>query len=606
MTVAKDILDRGLLPQPLTHCHHHEHHCCEHDCKCDNYSKVDLCELNTVLKDLDNKIRDVKEYETLSYVDGKTYPKNSVVIFKNKLYSAKVETSSPPDTEFWKEVDVTNEPKSYYNELPIGTVVTVPKDAEIFGFIDYVPGKEFSTTLFPALHKALGVKAFPTYPDSTLEDSLPIGSILHVFSKENIPNGWVLFEHKPNNLANTELHDLLTKMTVNLPNGVAKNVWDNALKQNTFPAFTKDFFLRVTRSNSVKNIGEMYEHSTINLYDNEFVFPPVVNQPNDVRQELSHPIVQPLTDPLTTKPTLTPSDIVLYGSSTDAYSTLTGKREQDLPHGTVLTVQSQRNLIDSEVAPYHMSVYMIVKASSLPRALGGFKQVIKAFDVIDAPREAIVLEIQELLNTRLEFIQQYETLTKKFEAQLKDLQTQIDDKLKELNNLYGDVYQNYISKANESLNQFKEELYRKLNEAKINYDQQILELNNVINRRLEEVTRPYVSQVENANNKVKALEPKVSDNTAKIGTLQNKLDELTSDLEKVSAKANSTPDNVVVFESKPDEFKYYERDFLPTVIYGKRYSEAVLACPDTWYTIVKGGKRYNLPLYLSAQEINKQ
>lgn len=613
MTVAENIIERGLSPQPFTHCHQHHHECndCECHCKCDNYSKVDICELNTVLKDLDKRIADIKEYETLSYIPNKVYPKNSVVIFENKLYASKLETDSPPNTEFWKEVDLENQPKSYYNELPIGTVVTVPKDSEVFGFIDFVPGKEFSTTLFPDLYKALGSKLFPTYPGGVLEDSLPIGSMLHVLSKDNIPNGWVLFEHKPNSLANTELHSLLTKMTINLPNGLAKNVWDNALKQNTFPAFSKDFFLRVTQGMSVKHIGEMYEHSTLNLYDNAFGFPPVVNPPNDIRQDLATNVVSALTDPLTVTPSLTPTEVVLYGSTTEAYKTLTGK---DVPPSTVLTVQSQRNMIGDEVAPYHMSVYCIVKASSLPRSLGGFKQVVKAFDVVDAPKETVVLEIQELLNTRLEFINEYELLTKKFENELLNIQNKIDDKIKLLNDLYNGVYNDYISKATDSLNEFKTELYNKLNEARIAYDLKVLELNNFITSKLDEIAKPYVGKVNDLNLKFNNLEPKVLKNTQDILDLKNKdltqdndISSLKDSLTALKSEVGKVNPNALSLEKSPEQekFLFKETDTVPTIIYGKKWGEAILAAPDTWYTIVKDGKRYNLPLYLSFEETKR-
>lgn len=168
-----------------------------------------------------------------------------------------------------------NKPKET-DSNPIGTILTVPLKTNLTGYINYVEGSTFDSSLYPELFQILGTNEFSGLSNGS-NFNLPIGSIIYWLSTElTIPDGFVEWNTFPQSLIRfPELVRSLTIMANQLPEGKSKEAWLSALAQNTFPVFEHTgFYLH----GSLNQIG-LYETDT-NKQSTLQVFPAVVDFSN--------------------------------------------------------------------------------------------------------------------------------------------------------------------------------------------------------------------------------------------------------------------------------------------------------------------------------------
>lgn len=178
------------------------------------------------------------------------YSKGSIVTYEGALYVSLTDENVKhvSQTSHWGRFVI--EPNaSHHNDYPngkpkdtnpVGTILTVPVNAQLDGYMDYVEGAEFNRVIYPELFRVLGSNRFGTSSNTNKE--LPIGSLVHILSTEDIPDGWVEWNRYSSLAGYPELHQALSRMVERLPIGPVRQVWTEALKQYRFPEFSVSGF----------------------------------------------------------------------------------------------------------------------------------------------------------------------------------------------------------------------------------------------------------------------------------------------------------------------------------------------------------------------------
>jgi len=303
------------------------------------------------------------------------YPKGAVVTYKDKLLISTVDGNKrhPANTMFWKSVEPTETNTTVVVDTnPIGTIITVPHSVDKSGYIPFIEGTKFNKTEYPDLYNALGSDTFGSIHTS-IENELPLGTLVHTLDTTNVPNGWMVWEHRAGNLINyPELKHILTLLVQRLPMGTSKLVWQNALNLDTLPQFDGDFFLR---SASYGFVGDYVQDS---IKSNGFNMMPVIvdesttlNPMGIMRCGDDTRIHSPISGVQVT-PTLIDTKVVLTGNYVDKY--------QDIPSAKLFNVGS--GLGNTETAPKHLKTRLLIKASKANSLMPStHKQLIKAFEV---------------------------------------------------------------------------------------------------------------------------------------------------------------------------------------------------------------------------------
>lgn len=184
------------------------------------------------------------------------YDKGAIVTFNGGLYVSLTNHNIKhvSQTSHWGKFVI--EPNdSIYNDYqscttkqdnnPVGTILTVPVNTELEGYMDYIEGNTFNATIYPELYLALGSNKFGT---STVikGDTLPVGSIIPLLSSTSqIPDGYIEWTTMYGSLSKyPELVKVLTDMVNRLPLSESKTAWSEALRTQSLPAFEHSgFFL---------------------------------------------------------------------------------------------------------------------------------------------------------------------------------------------------------------------------------------------------------------------------------------------------------------------------------------------------------------------------
>lgn len=178
------------------------------------------------------------------------YSKGSIVTYEGALYVSLTDENVKhvSQTSHWGRFVI--EPNtSHHNDYPngkpkdtnpVGTILTVPVNAQLDGYMDYVEGAEFNRVIYPELFRVLGSNRFGTSSNTNKE--LPIGSLVHILSTEDIPDGWVEWNRYSSLAGYPELHQALSRMVERLPIGPVRQAWTEALKQYRFPEFSASGF----------------------------------------------------------------------------------------------------------------------------------------------------------------------------------------------------------------------------------------------------------------------------------------------------------------------------------------------------------------------------
>nr|DAY02182.1 MAG TPA: chitinase C [Caudoviricetes sp.] len=174
---------------------------------------------------------------------GVVYKENDVVVYDGHLYISKKDNNikHPSQSSAWTQVG--KEQEKPQSPFPIGTILTVPVNQEMDGFIPYVEGESFNRLVYPELFKVLGTDVFSEITNNGSNDSLPIGSLVYSFSPmSTIPDGWVEVTSRVGALTKyPELKQVLKSMAVALPME-SQSMWLAALEANTFPDLQGYFF----------------------------------------------------------------------------------------------------------------------------------------------------------------------------------------------------------------------------------------------------------------------------------------------------------------------------------------------------------------------------
>lgn len=177
------------------------------------------------------------------------YSKGSIVTFEGGLYVSFVDNNIKhvSQTSHWGRFVIESN-SSHHNDYPngkpkdtnpVGTILTIPVTTELDNYMDYVEGAEFNPVIYPELYKVLGSKRFGT---GLGNKDLPIGSLVHILSTEDIPDGWVEWNRYSSLAGYPELHQALSRMVERLPIGPVRQAWTEALKQYRFPEFSASGF----------------------------------------------------------------------------------------------------------------------------------------------------------------------------------------------------------------------------------------------------------------------------------------------------------------------------------------------------------------------------
>ena len=178
------------------------------------------------------------------------YSKGSIVTYEGALYVSLTDENVKhvSQTSHWGRFVI--EPNaSHHNDYPngkpkdtnpVGTILTVPVNAQLDGYMDYIEGAEFNRVIYPELFRILGSNRFGTSSNTNKE--LPIGSLVHILSTEDIPDGWVEWNRYSSLAGYPELYQAFSRMVERLPIGPVKQAWTEALKQYRFPEFSASGF----------------------------------------------------------------------------------------------------------------------------------------------------------------------------------------------------------------------------------------------------------------------------------------------------------------------------------------------------------------------------
>lgn len=338
-----------------------------------NQEQVSFKVLNGAFNQVSEALHYLHKQGVPQYSVGVVYPKDAVVTFNGNIYLSLVDTNEQHVTqvEFWKCLTV-DEVKENTDDLPIGTILTVPNNTTKIGYIDYTSGGSYSRLLYPELYTALGTEQFGDFGVTSEIDVFPVGTVLHTLNTNDIPNGWVEWKYAKNSLSNyPTLLNLIQKVATQLPVGDVQNIWLNAIKDKSLPWFDNGFFLRGTQFPAT--IGDFITDST--YVDTLTALPVVVDTSNTLnplgvgRDTYDKTTYSPVSSNDTTL-TSTDSDKVLIAQKTSNYNGLTAK---------VSSISLGDNTF--ETAPKHVNTRLIIKATKFIKHVNStHKQIIKAFN----------------------------------------------------------------------------------------------------------------------------------------------------------------------------------------------------------------------------------
>lgn len=316
----------------------------------------------------------IPEY-TMNY----SYPKGAVITYKDKVLVSTIDNNDrhPTSTLYWKELgspaDLKQEISKPRDNNPIGTIITVPNNVELDGYIPYVQGTAFNKDMYPELFNALGSFTFGTI-GSTIENELPLGTIVHSLNTKPVPEGWVAWEARQGILTPyPELKRVLSDMVQLMPLGENRTIWENALMRDSFPQFTGDFFLRSV------GVGIVGDYVVDSVKSKDFNIMPVIvdesttlNPRGIMRCGDDTRVHSPINGMSPVSVSNTNTNVVITGNYIDKYQDITEARMFNVNTGTT----------GLETAPKHVKTRLLVKArnssSTIPST---HKQLIKAFEV---------------------------------------------------------------------------------------------------------------------------------------------------------------------------------------------------------------------------------
>lgn len=310
------------------------------------------------------------------------YPKGAVVSFNNGIYVSLTDDNIKhvSQSSHWKKVlfepnsSTHNDDKSCEHKqttnFPIGTILTVPLNTKLDGFIDFKVGETFNSDMYPELYKALNSSRFSGISGTTVGSDLPIGSMVYSLSTEEIPTGWVEWNTRLGALNNyPELRDVLGQMANRLPFGQVRDIWLNALNSNSLPQFSMNGLF--IRTGSL--VGNYQNDSTPQLQFN--MMPIIIDETNSLnplgyRRETVEPDLQPAIGGMRFVPSVQRSPYVLVGRRADTYGT------NDVPMQRV-----EFGSTSTEVTPKAVTARLLIKAvrSSGSNIPNSHKQIIRAF-----------------------------------------------------------------------------------------------------------------------------------------------------------------------------------------------------------------------------------
>lgn len=295
---------------------------------------------------------------------GVVYKENDVVVYDGHLYISKKDNNikHPSQSSAWTQVGKAQETPS--NPFPIGTILTVPVNQEMDGFIPYVEGESFNRLVYPELFKVLGTDVFSEITNNGSNDSLPIGSLVCTLSPvSTIPDGWVEVTSRVGALTKyPELKQVLKSMAFALPME-SQSMWLAALEANTFPDLQGYFFTTGsagTLTDAVANNGS---------FD---ALPVVVDESNTLNpMGMSRPLASNvLKSPIVgdVKESTLKTPYVLVAHKTDNYG---------LGEVSLVSVGNGVN----KIAPKSLAVRLLIKARGKGASNVSYthKRVIRAF-----------------------------------------------------------------------------------------------------------------------------------------------------------------------------------------------------------------------------------
>lgn len=304
-----------------------------------------------------------------------SYSKGSIVTYDGALYVSLTDenTKHVSQTSHWGRFTIehnnslhNNYPcdKKTQDSNPIGTILTVPVTTKLEGYMDFEEGKEFSPIIYPELYKALGTNKFG-YSSSGSSD-LPIGSMVHILSTEEVPEGWVEWSPYVSLSLYPELLQALTEMVRRMPLGDSKQVWSEALSKNKLPMFSNTgFYLGMKGS-----VGSYTEDKA--SVGGLMSYPVVVDESNTLNPlGVSRCAVEQQKDAVSA----IVSQKSYMSSVASPIALVAHKAEQHKDVDTKMVVVSE----DSETVPRTVSTRLIIKATNQrpSNILSTHKQVIK-------------------------------------------------------------------------------------------------------------------------------------------------------------------------------------------------------------------------------------
>lgn len=213
--------------------------------ECGFTGSVEPSQLNGVLSFITEGLSNLYTRGVPEFTLNLAYPKGALVSFNGNVYISKCDenTTHISQTSHWEKLNAKQETKQT-DELPIGTILTVPITTNKKGYIDYVSGKKFNPSIYPELYKALGTDTFAQLSNGTAYDSLPIGSCISVLSASaNAPDGYIEWNSQVGTLRKyPELKEELTKVANRLTNPKHKQVWLDALRVDSLPMYSDFYF----------------------------------------------------------------------------------------------------------------------------------------------------------------------------------------------------------------------------------------------------------------------------------------------------------------------------------------------------------------------------
>lgn len=350
------------------------------------YNEVDSCnkkdtkvspeKLNGIFNYITNSIKYLYDKGVPEYCSENIYDKNSVVSFNGNLYISLLNGNNrrPTVSKYWKNLTDNIKDTLKKDINPIGTILTVPKTINIDGYIDYTEGETFNHILYPELFKVLTTNKFGS-TGNTIENNMPIGSLVYSLNTGNIPNGWVEWNSLIGNLSNyPKLKEVLENMVRNLPlNSEVRLEWEKALAKNSLPNFDGKFFIR---KGNLSNVGEyLVDSVNVPIFN---VMPMVIDNSNTLnplgfsRKLYEERVISPIASQEVTE-SLQETNVVITGQRVDSFA--------DLPKPVrTFKIGSSNNKF--ETYPKHINARLLIKAdNSVNNIPSTHKQIIKAFEV---------------------------------------------------------------------------------------------------------------------------------------------------------------------------------------------------------------------------------